>query len=1403
MKIIYFRFILSTTLLILICQNAMTAGTDDFVIRIKTDFPGTSTNNEFTIQTTGTGYNYNVDCDNDGNFEVTAQSGNYTCSYGGSGFKFIRIEDNNGDGTGFPRVYYNNTGDHRKLIDIVQWGTGIWTSMQGAFRGAQNMSVSTSDTPDLSAVTNLSSMFRFATVANPNTSLWDVSQVTTMHSMFRSATNANPDTSNWDTANVTTMKDMFRNANSADPDVTSWDVTGVTDMSLMFDNVTLPTATYDTLLVTFESQLLQNNVTLDGGNSKFCSLPAQIAHANLIADHIWAVNDGGLCNPSDPVNNFVFTVVTYNSGDPADASTFTIPTTGAGYNYNVDCNDDGSFEANGLTGSYVCDYSALGGPGTYTIRIEDGIGDGTGFPRVKFGQGLPEGLEIIELNNWGTGLWDSMESAFASTHLMQILANDAPDLSNVTDVSKMFSNAELANPDTSLWDTSNIFNMSQMFLGAWNANPDTSNWNTSNVTDMSFMFFQATIAQPNTSNWDTGEVKFMQGMFADVDLADPIASGWNIGNVSDMSDMFNATTLTTSNYDAMLINFASQSVQQGVNFHGGLSKYCAIAAHDALDQNDNWTITDGGINAFCPTAADDFVIAVKTDNLGTSNNTQFIIPTLGSGYNYNVDCDDDNPATNTATAITGDFTCNYVTAGTYTIRISDNVGDNTGFPRIYFNSQGDYRKITDLKHWGTGIWTNMASAFSGASNMLVTATDDPNLSQVVNAIGMFINASIANPNTTNWNVSTIEQMQSMFRNATSANPDTSGWNTSNVTSMFSMFNGATSANPNVQSWDITNVTNMSLMFDGVTLPQPSYDVLLAHFNSQMVNSSITFSGGNSTYCDIIAHDGLENTHGWIINDGGIAPACAYSSDDFIITVNTANTQPGSSSTTQFTIPITTHPVISGNYDYNVDCDLANVGTNIASGVTADYTCNYAAPGIYTLLISDNTGLKTGFPAFQALSNDDNLKIIELNQWGTGIWSTMATAFSYAENMVVNATDVPDLSMVANIGLMFSHAYLANPDVSNWNTSQVTGMSSVFFNATSANPDVSNWNTSQVTNMRLMFCGATAANPNVSNWMTSNVVTMYRMFDNASSANPNVNTWDTSSVTDMRLMFNGAVLANPSVGSWVTSSVTNMERLFTGASEANPDVSNWNTSSVTIMREMFEDASLANPNVSSWITTSVTDMREMFASASNANPDVSSWDTANVTNMSAMFRFATSANPDLSAWDVENVTNFNVMFLGVTLSLQNYDALLVNFSSQNLLSGRTFHGGNSSYCNVAAHDILENTFSWTISDGGLDAGCPSDVIFNNGFEEVVVFKSAASQFEYDFSKSALLDLDQQPLLIAQGINAIQLTVTEIYLRKDLGQLQIRKDYFDALDNVWVMGQWQSIDNTELTTVSWYK
>jgi len=60
-----------------------------------------------------------------------------------------------------------------------------------------------------------------------------------------------------------------------------------------------------------------------------------------------------------------------------------------------------------------------------------------------------------------------------------------------------------------------------------------------------------------------------------------------------------------------------------------------------------------------------------------------------------------------------------------------------------------------------------------------------------------------------------------------------------------------------------------------------------------------------------------------------------------------------------------------------------------------------------------------------------------------------------------------------------------------------------------------------------------------------------------------------------------------------------------------------------------------------------------------------------------------------------------MFEGVTLSIANYDSILLGWSELELQSGVDFHAGDSKYSSLAAEarqDIIAN-FSWSITDGG--------------------------------------------------------------------------------------------------------
>ena len=280
---------------------------------------------------------------------------------------------------------------------------------------------------------------------------------------------------------------------------------------------------------------------------------------------------------------------------------------------------------------------------------------------------------------------------------------------------------------------------------------------------------------------------------------------------------------------------------------------------------------------------------------------------------------------------------------------------------------------------------------------------------------------------------------------------------------------------------------------------------------------------------------------------------AAPSDDFVITVKTDN--PGVSSNTQFEIP-----TFGDGYNYNVDCN--NDGTNEATGVTDNYTCNYPTPGKYTIRIKDNTGTGNGFPRiffYDTRVNTDNHKLLSINQWGTGHWTSMEAAFMGCSNLnsapAVNngggavpdwATDVPDLSNVTNMTFMFRNAISFNQDIGDWDVSNVISMHNTFNNAASFNQDISGWDVSNVTDMIGMFSRAASFNQDISGWDVSNVTSMQGMFSRAASFNQDISGWDVSNVRYMSWMFWNATSFNQDLSNWDVSNVKYMENIFTNS-----------------------------------------------------------------------------------------------------------------------------------------------------------------------------------------------------------------------------------------------------------------
>ena len=112
------------------------------------------------------------------------------------------------------------------------------------------------------------------------------------------------------------------------------------------------------------------------------------------------------------------------------------------------------------------------------------------------------------------------------------------NVSNVTDMNRLFKNHEYFNEDISTWNVSNVINMQGMFENASSFNQPLNNWDVSNVTNMEGMFYNAKSFNQYINSWDVSNGKNMSYMFYNAKSYNQPLNKWNVFNVRNMMYMF-------------------------------------------------------------------------------------------------------------------------------------------------------------------------------------------------------------------------------------------------------------------------------------------------------------------------------------------------------------------------------------------------------------------------------------------------------------------------------------------------------------------------------------------------------------------------------------------------------------------------------------------------------------------------------------------------------------------------------------------------------------------------------------------------------------------------------------------------------------------------------------------------
>jgi len=506
---------------------------------------------------------------------------------------------------------------------LNSWTTSQVTNMAGMFDQAA-MFNQVLDNWDTSSVTNMSFMFRSASTFNQDIGVWDISQVSNMIDMLSnsgiSEGNYNAILIGWESQTVQmnvnlgatnllycdgrfARQDLIDNSGwTINDDIINCsfvlctpivspvdgDILVPANFNLVWEPITV--ATGYRLTVTKDTGGVVTTVldNEDVGNITIYDFPVDFAPGDIVTALVIPFNAEG---PAENCETISFTIVApWNNSPDAFKLTFDTSITGSGstasnqlrllrntgagpYDYAIDWGD-GQYN-NNVNNTIVHTYET---PGSYQIAI---IGE---YPAHFYNNSSSDARKLVTIDQWGTGVWQSMRQAFAYCGNMTYNASDTPNLSevedmglmfhraenfngnienwvttNVTNMSGVFSEAAVYDQPLNGWDVSNVTTMSQMFAGNNSGmvfNQPLDMWEVNNVTNMFFMFYNNTLFNQHLNSWDVDNVTTLGFMFGQTLAFNQPLDMWDVNNVTDFGAMFISAVAFNQNIEnwAKVIN---------------------------------------------------------------------------------------------------------------------------------------------------------------------------------------------------------------------------------------------------------------------------------------------------------------------------------------------------------------------------------------------------------------------------------------------------------------------------------------------------------------------------------------------------------------------------------------------------------------------------------------------------------------------------------------------------------------------------------------------------------------------------------------------------------------------------------------------------------------------------------
>ena len=954
----------------------------------------TSANEEIMIPAGGMGGSYTVTW---GDASISTHVlGDQTHVYEEPGTYIVSIY---GD---FTRIYLPYHPENSlKLLSIEQWGDIRWESMRGAFNGATNMVYRATDTPDLSAVTDTSEMFRFALRFNGNLSNWDVSSVTDMSDMFSIAGAFNGDISTWNVSSVTDMSNMFLATNSFDQNLGNWYVV-LHDTSISGANETLA--------------ISAQNAYLDGQNPTYAvDDPRFVVTGGALAIkpglsvppgsyEVTVTSTGGFGQGNSKKVEISVGAAQANSPPSVDAGEPVAVREGAQATLNATATDadedimayswrhDSSLEmiltdADTLAPSFTAPQVHGNTTITFTLTADDGMENGTDTvqvtvldepanspPSVDAGEpvAVREGAQVTLNATASDQDGDQLTYSWRHDSSLEMILTDADTLAPSFTAPQVHGNTTITFTLTADDGRENGTDTVQVTVLDEPANspPPIDAGGDQTVEEGGTVTLSGSATDPNgdsiTYTWSqTG----------------PAAPRITFANASAPSTTFTAPPVTGDTTFTLMLT-ADDGTQPATDTLNVTVKETRTAFITT------WTASDSDRSITLPMSGTYSVL-------------------WGDG-SYSADVSDSQSHV-------------YTSAGTYTVIV---LGD--GLEHIYmYGDTANARQLMSIEQWGDTKWTTMYGAFGSAANMVYRATDAPDLSGVTSLAYMFADTDRFNGDLSSWDVSGVTDMIGMFHDTTSFNGNLSSWNVSGVTDMVDMFHGATSFNQPLSSWDVSSVTDMGGMFfeaHSFNDDLSSWDVSEVTDMFAMFHDATSFNGDLSAWnvSKVTYMGGM--FHGATSFNGDLSSWDVSEVTDMSAMFHEARSFNGDLSSWD----------VSGVTDMSSMFDRA---TSFNGDLSA-------------WDVSEVTNMNAMFFRARIFNGD-------LSTWDVSEVTKMIHMFRGGDsfNGDLSAWDV---SGVTDMGGMFHGATSFNGDLSAWDVSGVTDMSGMFYRAISFNQNLGAW-----------------------------------------------------------------------------------------------------------------------------------------------------------------------------------------------------------------------------------------------------------------------------------------------------------------------------------------------------------